>query len=667
MKRTDNHEGNKRVIKPLSLILAAFSSLLVLALPAAAQTKRNPDLNPDNGWGARCGQWWGGGKTLSTPFSLGDWWGGYASGDSKWEGGAWYQEVKDERSGESYVSEVGYEAPANARIPLAGAPKELHVTEKDGQTSICLGALTWAGNIVAVHMQYADGSWAGFVEIYFFKGGLNNFWCHGNSGWQPSSSARNFMYFMQPNDRFVKSLWTDRNGWRHWVIDLSGLLSFMDDKSKVDAWCLDSSSIFRKPADIHLNDAYIHHLNAYGEAGNLFGKCWNGPSWARWRVKDISVVELSAAATPPAKASAAGGGVTTLKTAMKIGGASNKRFAAGGGGSSAASAASASNLAVQASAAGGGVTMLNTDMNSGEPSPGSAAEGGGSSAASAAAGAGATGALAAGAKGGSLAALPGTGARSAAGGSTGLRAGGRRVGAFKQLGLVQRDQKGAASSAAAGRTYDGNAQASAQIAPDAGTPGGGTPGQTETAASGGGQTQEPPPVEGSNVTPWQGAINTALLLMAAACVLLLLANLVGKMSHTLGTAGAKVLAIALAAIAAACGLAVIFFGSMIGGGSFGQPLQGAILSLAGGLITASAVAAALGLAHDGVLKGGYLAVTMVCGGAALAAAAWAYLSAPKQYPAGTFQDGRPPDWNRKQEATQASRLPSQGILDRYLA
>jgi len=308
----------------------------------------------------------------------------------------------------------------------------------------------------------------------------------------------------------------------------------------------------------------------------------------------------------------------------------------------------------------GPAVKLKTDKKIGELSKVMAAGSGGAS--SSAAGAGLSGALAAGARGGSLGALPGAAARSAAGGLRGLSAGAQRLGAFKQLGLVQRDQKGAVSSMAAGRTYDGNAQAPGQIGPDAGMPGAETGAGAGNGAAApnpvgnpgvGGDGQrfpQPPAVAATNVTPWQAAINTAMLLMAAACVLLLLANMVAKMSNATGPLGqwARPLAVALAAMAAACGLAVVFFGSMIGGGAFGQPLQGQILTLAGGFITAAAVVAALGLAaHEGALHGGVLAVTMICGGAALAATAWAYMSTPKQYPASTFQDGRPPDWDHK--------------------
>jgi len=71
-----------------------------------------------------------------------------------------------------------------------------------------------------------------------------------------------------------------------------------------------------------------------------------------------------------------------------------------------------------------------------------------------------------------------------------------------------------------------------------------------------------------------------------------------------------------------------------GGGAFGQPLQGHILTLAGGFITA---------------------------------ASYAYLSKPVTYPADMFQNGKPPDLNQGYEAAPASASSAQGIVGRYLA
>jgi hypothetical protein len=283
MGQIENYRDEKRAMKYLVAVLVVSVLLPVLASPVAATTQWTPTLDQNNGWSTRCGQWFGGSKTLSCPFSLGDWFLGYASGDSKWlNWDNWYGIVQNERGSESYVGEVGWEAPSGGRLPVAGNSKELYVKEKNGQISLCIGASTWAGDVIGINMQYADGSRAGFLEIYFVKGGLNDYWCYGYNGWQPLDSQRNFMYYMQSGDQFVKSRWVDGDGYTNWVINLSGLINFMDTKSKQD-WC------FRTPTDLQLNTAYINHVNAYSEAGNLLGKCWNGPSWAKWTVDDITV------------------------------------------------------------------------------------------------------------------------------------------------------------------------------------------------------------------------------------------------------------------------------------------------------------------------------------------------------------------------------------------
>ena len=236
---------------------------------------------------------------------------------------------------------------------------------------------------------------------------------------------------------------------------------------------------------------------------------------------------------------------------------------------------------------------------------------------------------------------------------------------------VRRDQGSAASSAAAGKTYDGNAQAPALA--DAGGQGIGGTGPGTTSSGGTYPTVNPvsgsagtsnfapvPSVPGTNVTPWQSAINTALLCLAGACALLFIANMLSKRA-SMGP-WAKGLAIALSAVAASLGAFAVYLGALIGGGAYGQPLQGGILSLAGGFTIAASAAAIWGFASDGVLKGGPLAITMVCGGAALATMAAAYLSKPKEYPSTDFQNGWPPDWDHR----STGQVPSDGILDRYL-
>ena len=339
-------------------------------------------------------------------------------------------------------------------------------------------------------------------------------------------------------------------------------------------------------------------------------------------------------------------------------------------------AAAAKAAAVAAAATPGGPSTKNDNA----PSQGPAARlksgkfgqlgqsgGAGSGASGGSAGSGAG--LLASAKGGNLSGM----SASRAGGAAGAIPSARRLGgALNQAMQVRRDQASAASSAAAGKTYDGNAQAPALA--DAGSQGsGGTgpgttsshdtyPSVTPVSGSAGTSNFAPvPSVAATNVTPWQSAINTALLCLAGACALLFIANMISKKSAAMGP-WAKGLAIALSAVAASLGAFAVYLGALIGGGAYGQPLQGGILSLAGGFTVAASAAAIWGFASDGVLKGGPLAITMVCGGAALAAMAAAYLTKPKEYPSTDFQNGWPPDWDHR----STSQVPSDGILDRYL-
>lgn len=274
-----------------ALLLQSWSrptSAAPRASPPTPWTQWNPDLAPGPGsaWRTRCGQWWGGGGTLANPFTRGNRWTGTASGESAWQeapgDGAWTGIVRNERSGESYVAEVGYVSAPDARLPLADQSIELLVTEKDGALRLCAGAATWAGTVVGIHLEHPDGSRAAFLEIYFARGGLNDLWTCGTHGWQPADPQLNFMYFARPASRFVKSLRTDADGWRHWQIDLSRLIAFMGARSKVE-------SRLRTPADLRLGDALLREVNAYAEAGNLFGRALNGPTWARWRLGAIVI------------------------------------------------------------------------------------------------------------------------------------------------------------------------------------------------------------------------------------------------------------------------------------------------------------------------------------------------------------------------------------------
>lgn len=298
--------------------------------------------------------------------------------------------------------------------------------------------------------------------------------------------------------------------------------------------------------------------------------------------------------------------------------------------------------------------------------------GGGSGASSGGAGTG----LLASAKTGGLGGFAG-GPRAAGGSNRGIGNIRKAGSALKQLGNVRADQRRAGSSAQAGRTYDaGSDSTGGEIAGEntgAAGPGAGAAAVKDKGpsanSSGAGDERFPPPpddVEGENVTPWQAAINTAILLVAGAAALLFLA---GKVAKAVVPPASMAVAYTLAALAGLMGLAVIALGSMIGGGEFGQPLQGGLLTLAGAFITATAAVAIFG-GESGLAPGQDPGtMMMICGGAGLAAAAGAYMMTPKSFPAADFKDGRPPDWDNKFEAKpeEDAYMPSENALQRYLA
>jgi hypothetical protein len=375
----------------------------------------------------------------------------------------------------------------------------------------------------------------------------------------------------------------------------------------------------------------------------------------------------------------------------------------------AASAAAAPPPNKNQSAMGGTIAKLKSDHQIGELSKGAASGSGGSMSA----GGGAGGApLLASAKTGNIG---GMSASHAGAGSSLAAARARALGgsAAQQLGAVRKNQVNAQSSMAAGTTYDGNTQTPSQAAGSGSGAGSGTNGAGDTnpgvnpGGGGGGDSQFPsdvPSVTGTNVTPWQAAINTASLALMGAAMLLMMASKVAKMKSITLVMGQTIICL-LAGIAAALGAWVISLGAQIGGGQYGQKLQGELLAVAGGCIMAtatiaivsvlgatsgngSAAAAAAktpgapappaaapkpgtpGPADDkslaGVMAGNPNLLMMCCGGAALAATAWAYMAPKNIYPASDFQNGRPPDYDHSYQPAQSSVMPSQGILDRYL-
>lgn len=222
------------------------------------------------------------------------------------------------------------------------------------------------------------------------------------------------------------------------------------------------------------------------------------------------------------------------------------------------------------------------------------------------------------------------------------------------------DNRRAFSSQAGGRTYDGGAAAGNGVAGvEAGLPGAGGPG-----LSGGGQQPtstpntaaqksefEPPPTPKSkNVTPWQKALNTAALLLGAAAALLLVAQMAAKQAASTTPVGAAWLtfAKACAVIAGLLGLAAVAIGAMISGGKYGQPLQGGLIALAGGLIAGTAAYAWYDMGGTTSKIGSAWKADMplfmkLAGGAAMLSLAGAMLTKPKTYPASEFDGKKVPD------------------------
>ena len=58
---------------------------------------------------------------------------------------------------------------------------------------------------------------------------------------------------------------------------------------------------------------------------------------------------------------------------------------------------------------------------------------------------------------------------------------------------------------------------------------------------------------------------------------------------------------------------------------------------------------------DVAFSGNTMMLMYVCGGAALALAAWSYMAPKKSYASSLFQDGRPPDWDHEYKAAQVGQ------------
>lgn len=296
-------------------------------------------------------------------------------------------------------------------------------------------------------------------------------------------------------------------------------------------------------------------------------------------------------------------------------------------------------------------SALKSDRKFGELSKVSISGSGGTSAASlSASAAGVPKGFGSGAKGGSLAAFPAGGARTAARGArTGRRFGGP-LSALNQAGRALLAQRGAASTQRAGGPYDGSAFPGGMDTGGFGLGGGqsgfgaaDTP-PSQTPTYGNIQPFAPPaPEKGKDVTPWKAAIETAALLVGIGTALLFVAGKLAKMPHP----GLAVFARVLTGIASILGLVVIGLGGMIGGGAYGQTLQGGIVAAAGGFLTAAGAMGTIGgMKSDKLMLGMPVdKVVMIAGAGAMVAAAGAYMTPPKTFPAATFQEGRPPDWD----------------------
>ena len=250
---------------------------------------------------------------------------------------------------------------------------------------------------------------------------------------------------------------------------------------------------------------------------------------------------------------------------------------------------------------------------------------------------------------------------------------GRRFGAdnsLQQARQVLGNQSRAPSSGAAGQTYDGSRPAGigGADAPQggAGANNAGAGNAPTPNPSGGYDTAErfpPAPTAAAvNVTPWQGAINTAMLCVVGAAALLMAASKLKK--------GAPLLAMGLAALAAMLAMGAIMMGSMMMGGKYGQTFQGQMFVLAGTAMLASSALSFLP-APDPNAKasefGDPALWMMVVGGAGLAAAMVGYISKPMKVDPSFFRNGQPPDWNQTAQPQSRYEAPSQRVLDRFLA
>ncbi len=199
--------------------------------------------------------------------------------------------------------------------------------------------------------------------------------------------------------------------------------------------------------------------------------------------------------------------------------------------------------------------------------------------------------LAAGSRNGSSSGFSRGGPGAKASGAKGRAARGGR-GARAQARNVMGDQAGgrAGSSFAAGRTYDGSAtQSGGAIGPDGGAIGmdgadTGTGAQPKSIAANSAPNvheQEPPPATPNPiVTPWEKALNNALMAVALAGALMMAASMLLKDPDPITKGWTVMLAKVLLGLAVAASAVALYFAGQATFGPGGQKTQGALIMLA---------------------------------------------------------------------------------------
>jgi hypothetical protein len=238
-----------------------------------------------------------------------------------------------------------------------------------------------------------------------------------------------------------------------------------------------------------------------------------------------------------------------------------------------------------------------------------------------------------------------SGASNATGRGLGIRKAGTKGGAFGQGMGINSQSHGASNLQSGGGQYfdggtgsgrvTGGGGAVALTGAGVGNGKGAAAANTPTPKGDATPFQAPPTPTGKNVTPWQNAINTAMMLVAGAALLLFLLGKLAKAAYAPG-AGAylKTLVYIIGGIAAAMGAAAMAIGIKVATGEMGQTLQGGMFTVAGACIMGAAAAAMYDFADGGaksdmVSSGGPTTLMYICGGAAMAATAVAMMAPHK--------------------------------------